>query len=368
MGPREWHLGFWLGAMALLVAGIAVFRDILLPFISGMVLAYFLNPLADRLEKQGMSRIAAASSIVGLVVLALVLALVFLLPILAVQLKNLAVGMPAEIERLKLALEAAARDRLGAHYPQAQAAIEKAIADMQSGWAGSAAAMASALWSGGLAVVNVLSLILITPIVVFYLLVDWHAMLERIDHWLPRDHAATIRTLAGEIDTSVAAFIRGQGAICLLLGALYAAGLSAVGLRYGLVVGLATGVLGFVPIVGWVLGTLIALGLAVVQFGLSAGALVAVLMVMGAGLALDTAVLSPRFVGQKVGLHPVWLIFALFAFSYLLGFVGTLIAVPLAAALGVLVRHALKLYLESDIYGGKPAAGGDVKRSTKVKS
>lgn len=353
---RERHLGFWLVALALLVAAIAVFHEILLPFVSAMVIAYFLSPLADRLERDGLGRSAAAGVIVGLLALALVLAVVVLLPLLASQIKSLAVALPTEAERLRVTLEASARERLGAHFPALEAAIARGIAELQASWTGAAGSVLAAVWNRGLALVNIVSLLLITPLVVFYLLVDWHPMLARLSSWLPRDHASTIRRLAGEMNEAIAAFIRGQGTICLALGVFYALGLTLVGLQYGLVTGLATGIAGFIPIVGWLLGLIATLALGIAQFGLAAWPLLAITLVLAAGLALDTAVLSPRFVGQKVGLHPVWLIFALFAFSYLLGFVGTLVAVPVAAAIGVLARHGLALYLDSGVFLGEASA------------
>jgi predicted PurR-regulated permease PerM len=180
-------------------------------------------------------------------------------------------------------------------------------------------------------------------------------MLERIDKALPRDHAPTIRRLAGEINDAVAAFIRGQGAICLVLGVFYAVGLSWAGIDYGLLVGLSTGLLAFIPVIGWIVGVLCAGTLALVQFWPDPAPLLKAIGVLVAGIALDTAFLSPRFVGQKIGLHPVWMIFALFVFSYLFGLVGTLVAVPMAAAMAVLVRFAVQLYLDSSVYRGGDA-------------
>jgi predicted PurR-regulated permease PerM len=181
-------------------------------------------------------------------------------------------------------------------------------------------------------------------------------MLERLDDALPRDHAPTIRRLATGINDAVAAFIRGQGTICLVLGVFYAIGLSWAGIDYGLLVGLTTGLLAFIPIIGWLLGLIFASGLAIVQFWPDPAPLLKAVGVLVCGIAIDTAFLSPRFVGQKIGLHPVWMIFALFVFSYLFGLVGTLVAVPLAAAMGVLVRFAVQLYLDSSVYKGSGAA------------
>ena len=157
----------------------------------------------------------------------------------------------------------------------------------------------------------------------------------------------------------MAAFIRGQGTICLVLGVFYAIGLSWAGIDYGLLVGLSTGLLAFIPIIGWLLGLIFAAGLAIVQFWPDPTPLLKAVGVLVCGIAIDTAFLSPRFVGQKIGLHPVWMIFALFVFSYLFGLVGTLVAVPMAAAIGVLVRFAVQLYLDSSVYKGSSAAVAD---------
>jgi predicted PurR-regulated permease PerM len=356
---RRPHLWFWLGVLLLLIAVLAVFRDILLPFIAGIVIAYFINPLVDRLEARGVNRGIAAILIVGLALVAFIFALVLVAPMIATQAKQLAVTLPGEAERLRGVLESGLKEKLGPRYAGIETAIAKGLSDLQASWSGMLGQVLTNVLSRGMALVNVLSVLLITPLVVFYLVVDWHAMLKTVENWLPREHKDTVLSLARDVDAAVSAFIRGQGTICLLLGIFYAIGLSLVGLRYGLVIGLATGLLAFVPVAGWALGLIVALGLAVAQFGLDPLSLAMVAGILCAGMAIDTAFLSPRLVGEEVGLHPVWLIFSLFAFSYLLGFVGTLIAVPLAAAVVVLVRHALKLYMQSDVYlGVKPGPPG----------
>ncbi len=348
---------FWLLALLALLGALALFKDILLPFVSGILLAYFLNPLTDKLQRLGLSRTLAAGLLVVIFGTLLVIGVVLLAPVLAAQIETLAKSLPGGIERARKAVEAIARERLGSHFVMVQTAIDRAVAELQANGSSLFAAAASALWSRGAALINVVSLVLITPLVVFYLLVDWHPMLERARLWLPRDHAATIETLAADINDAVAAFIRGQGAVCLCLGLFYAVGLALVGLPYGVLVGLATGVMGFVPMVGWVVGTAVAAGIALVEFAPKFTPVASVLAVMVAGMALDTAVLSPRLVGQKVGLHPVWLIFALFAFSYLFGIVGTLVAVPVSAALAVLARFGIARYLDSDVYHGHTHQG-----------
>ena len=282
-------------------------------------------------------------------VCALVALLVFVVPLLLTQAQEFAVSLPEEIARLRSLLEGWARVRLGTHYPEFQTGIERASQAISDNWASVAGVLASSLWSQGLALFNFLSLMLVTPLVVFYVLIDWNRMLAKIDSWLPREHAATIRRLAADINDAVSAFIRGQGTVCLVLALYYAMALSAAGLRYGLLVGLGTGLMSFVPFVGWALGLITATTIATVQFWPEVAPILIVVGIFAGAQVLDAGFLSPYIVGSKIGLHPVWLIFSLFVFSYLFGFVGVLVAVPIAAAIGVLVRFALKVYLESDV-------------------
>ena len=227
--------------------------------------------------------------------------------------------MPAAFTKARILVEAIAEERLGSRFGDFKLGLDKAVAGLEIDWGSILPALMRSAWSHGLAVVNFASLLLITPLVVFYLLVDWHPMLARIDGWLPRQSAPTIRRLAAEIDAAIGAFIRGQGLICLILGVLYAIGLSWAGLRYGLLIGLATGLVSFVPFVGWVAGLAVSAGMIVAQAWPDLVPLYKVIGVFAAGMALDAAFLSPRIVGQRVGLHPLWLIFALLAFSYALG-------------------------------------------------
>ena len=343
---------FWLSAFIVLLLAIGLLRDVLLPFVAGLAIAYFLNPLVDRLSALGLGRLWPAVLIVlgvGVLVVAL---LVLVVPIVLAQAQQLAVALPGELEHLKELVDSWARTRLGSRYPAFQSGLDQASRSLGDNWAALAGIVASSLWQRGLALFNFGSLMLVTPLVVFYLLVDWNEMVAKVDGWLPRDHAPTIRRLMSEINDAVAAFIRGQGTVCLALGAYYATALTVSGLKYGLLVGLVTGILSFVPFVGWALGLITAGTLAIVQFWPDATMLGIVAAVFLGGQALDAAFLSPSIVGSKIGLHPVWLIFALFVFGYLFGFVGLLVAVPVAAAIGVVVRFALQVYLSSSVYRG----------------
>lgn len=354
----ERQAAFWLIAAVALVLLIGLLKEILLPFVAGIVLAYSLNPLADRLERWGVARIAASALIVALLMVGIVLAFVYLVPILVAQGQAMALALPGQLAQLKQLLEGVARETLGPAAPQAEAAIDDAINAVSQNWDSLAAIVAQSLWTQGKAVFNFLSLMLVTPLVVFYILTDWRPMLRQIDSWLPRQHAGPLRRLAADVNDAVGAFIRGQGTVCLILGVFYAIGLSLVGLDYGLLIGLATGLGAFVPFVGWALGTIVATVIALVQFWPDT---VPVLMVLGvflAGQVLDASFLSPQIVGSRVGLHPVWVIFALIAFSYLFGLVGVLVAIPMAAAVGVIVRFALRAYLGSAVYTGAASPAG----------
>ncbi len=350
----ERQLVFWvivlLGALGLL----ALLKGMLLPFVVGVAVAYFLNPIADALQRIGLGRGLAATIIIlaGFVVGAVVLAVA--MPLIVEQTKAAIAALPGGVERLKAAIEAAARASLGEHFPAARDAITRAAGDIAQGGSGLLATVARGLWGQGQALFSLASLALVTPIVVYYLLVDWHPMLERIDGWLPREHAPTIRRLAGEMNNAVAAFVRGQGLVCIVLVAYYVTALVWLRVDYGVLIGVATGIFAFVPYVAWALGLLAAVVVTLMKHWPSLTEVMIVAGVFAAGMVLETALLAPRLVGERLGLHPLWLLFALFVFSYLFGFVGTVVAVPLAAATAVLTRYGLERYLASSFYLGAP--------------
>jgi predicted PurR-regulated permease PerM len=354
----ERHALFWLLAAIVFAALLHTLAPVLLPFVIGLTLAYFLNPLVDALSALKIPRWLSAAIILLLSVCVIAAAFVFLVPLLAQQTESLVAAFPSEFAKFKALAEGIARDRLGARFPEAEAAVSRALTGLQDALPGFATSVMQSLWSQGTAAFNFFSLMLVTPLVFFYALVDWPKMVAKIDSWLPRRNAPQIRALAGEIDSRVSAFIRGQGTVCLILAVFYALALSALGLHYGLLIGLLTGLLSFIPFAGWALGLITATALAAAQFWPDVMAVLLVPGVFLAGQVLDAALLSPQIVGSKIGLHPVWLIFALLAFSYLFGFLGLLVAVPVAAAIGVLVRFSLQTYLGSDLYSGHDAAKG----------
>jgi predicted PurR-regulated permease PerM len=212
------------------------------------------------------------------------------------------------------------------------------------------------LWGGGVAFFNLLSLLFITPLVAFYLLRDWDGIVAVVDDWLPRDHAPVIRAQLAAVDRVLSGFVRGQLTVCLVLGVFYALGLGLVRLDFGLVIGLATGLISFVPVFGTLVGFAVGIGVALVQFGF-AWQVAAVAGVFLAGQAIEGNFLTPKLVGSRVGLHPVWTIFALLAGGALAGFTGLLLAVPAAAVIGVLSRFAVARWVASDAYRGDDGPG-----------
>lgn len=352
----ERHALFWTITALLFAYLIQLLAPVLLPFVIGLLLAYFFSPIVDTLSRLGLPRWASSLLLLAFVVFLIVLALVFVVPILVQQAAGLVEAAPRQVDRLKALIEGSARDYLGSRYPQAESVVRSALDTVTSSMPSLLAGVARSIWNQGSAAFNFVSFILVTPIVFFYALKDWPKILAKVDSWLPRDNVDQLRALGKEIDGRVSAFIRGQGAVCIILAFYYAVALSFAGLEYGLLVGLFTGLAAFIPVVGWWLGTFTAVGLAIVQFWPDGAPILIVIAIMLVGQALESVVLTPNIIGSEVGLHPVWVIFSLLTFSYLFGFLGLLVAVPVSAAIGVLVRFALKTYLASSVYKGGDSA------------
>ena len=348
--------GFWFGALLLLVLLLWVFQEILLPFIAGFVLAYFLDPVADRLEKAGLPRHAATLVILAVAIAAVVLAVLLLAPILVDQAIKLANDLPDLMTSLMARLDEVTPQSLKDLLEQTGSSATGSIGDIASKLTGWLVSVLQTLLTGGLALVNIVSLLFITPIVAFYLLLDWDHLVAKVDSWLPRDHLEEVRGIFRDIDKAMAGFIRGQGTVCLLLGLFYGVGLSLAGLKFGLAIGIGAGLLSFIPYVGALIGGVLAIGVGLVQFWPDYTMVLIIIAIFAAGQFIEGNFLSPKLVGGSIGLHPVWLMFALFAFGYLFGFVGLLLAVPMAAATGVLIRYGLGRYLGSRLYRETPEA------------
>jgi len=343
---------FWMAALVVFILVLWLLSEILLPFIAGLAIAYLLRPVTDRLERLGVHRLAAALIIITLVVMAFVVLILLVAPVLSGQLWSFIEKIPSYVTKLQSLLTDPSR-------PWVQKLVgaglnpDKSVGDLVTQGLGWVTTFLKSLWSGGRALVSLFSLIVVTPVVAFYLIYDWHRMIATVDSWIPVQHRATVRQLAREIDAAIAGFVRGQSAVCIILGSFYAVALTLTGLNFGLLIGLLSGLITFIPYVGSMTGLILALGVAVAQFWPDYGSIVMVLGIFLVGQFLEGNVLAPKLVGESVGLHPVWLIFALLAFGYLFGFVGLLVAVPLAATIGVLARFALRRYLESSLYTGE---------------
>lgn len=344
---------FWIGALAIFIIFLMVFSSILLPFVAGMALAYFLDPVADWLERRGLSRMMATVVILITFVLLFALSLIIIIPVVVAQASDFITRIPGYISSLQQLVAGTGSTILPDWVATQVESIRENFSKLLAEGAGFIGTLLTQIWNSGKSLVDVVSLLVVTPVVAFYLLLDWDRMVQKVDSLIPRDHVQTVRQIASDMDGTIAGFVRGQGSMCLILAVYYAVGLSLAGLNFGLLIGFATGMLSFIPYVGATLCLLIAGGVALVQFGADYVSIAIVLGVFFIGQFMEGNILQPKLVGGSVGLHPVWLMFALFAFGAMFGFVGLLIAVPAAAAVGVLVRFALSRYLESDLYHGR---------------
>ena len=346
----------WGIALVVFVALLVLLKSILLPFVAGMAIAYLLDPVCDRLEAMGVSRTIATSIVTAIFALVVILLLLLIVPLVIQQVIAFLGSLPDFIARTQ--------DRLLPYYMQLQQQFDlpavTELGEIARTRIGTALAWLAGLLEGlitqGLAIANLLSLIFITPVVAFYLLRDWDRLVARVDDLLPRDHAEVMRQLAKQANESLAGFARGQSMVCVLLGAFYAVALTLVGLPFGAIVGLVAGLLTFIPYVGCLTGFVVSMAIAVGQFdNWGSIALVAVIFVVGQ--VIEGNFLTPKLVGDRVGLHPVWIIFALLAGGALFGFLGLLLAVPVAALIGVLVRFSIAQYRASKLYlGPRPPA------------
>lgn len=361
----------WIGVALVAVALLYFLSSVILPFVAAMGLAYLLDPVADKLERLGLSRLMATLAILLVAVLIILALTAVAVPPLLRQLTSFIEAFPDLVDKA----QGAVMDRGGALLDKLQLDVGKifgaeaaANVDAQkvapglvrigSQWLLSAM---KTLLSGGAAVINIASLMVVTPVVAFYLLLDWDRMIARIEANVPPRDRPRMHLIARDIDKALAGFVRGQSLLALFLGVWYAAGLTLVGVNYGLLIGLIGGVLSFIPYVGSLTVLVLSLIVAIAQAwpdltlpGLAVG-------VFAVGQFLEGNVLSPRLVGDAMGLHPVWLIFALMAFGALFGFVGLLIGAPVAAVIGVLVRHGLAVYRDSAFFSAQapPDAGSD---------
>lgn len=341
----------WSAAFALFLAGVYVLRDVLLPFVAGIVIAYFLDPVTSKLQKRIHSRIAAVCVVSAVLILLFLLCVLIVVPIVQKQLSLFVANLPLYVSLLWEKIEPYVND-VRHLLPKQTDTLRQNAAGHLSGGVKILLGTAQKLLSGSMALVNLLSVLVITPVVAFYLLRDWTKFCLAIRRLMPREEAKTIRSLLAQMNDIISGFVRGQATVCLCLGAFYAVGLTLSGLDLGLLIGLGIGAMSFIPYVGSTVGFALSVGLAAVQFD-DWHRVAVIVVVFFLGQMLEGNVLTPKLVGEKVGLHPVWVMFALLAGAALFGFLGVLIAVPAAAIIGVLVRFGIQKYMESPLYLGK---------------
>jgi predicted PurR-regulated permease PerM len=345
--PIREQAKYWGVALAVMFLLLWFLGDVILPFLVGGAIAYFMDPVADRLERLGLSRVAATAVLTMGAVVVVVLLVLSVIPTLVSQLTSLIDSAPRFATQFQ--------NFLIERFPSLQdetSTMRTTLAQIASAIQSQGAELAQGLLSSALGVLNAVVFIVVVPVVAFYMLMDWDHLIARVDSMLPRDHAPTIRRLAKEIDLTLSAFVRGQMTVCLLLGTFYSVALMLAGLQFGLVVGAIAGAITFIPYVGALVGGALAIGLALFQFWGDWVSIGIVAAIFSIGQFIEGNILTPKLVGSSVGLHPVWLIFALSAFGAVFGIVGMLVAVPVAAALGVLLRFAIQQYQESLLYRG----------------
>ena len=346
--PIKDQAKYWGIAITVIIVLLWQLGDVILPFVLGGAIAYCLDPIADRLERLGLSRIAAVAVITLVATLAFILLFLLVIPTLIQQTAQLIETAPDVFNRLQNALTTRFPELMDETSTIRQQLI--AIGETIQSKGGE---LVNGVLSSALGLINMLIFLVVVPVVAFYLLLDWDNMTAKIDEMLPRDHLPVVRRLASQVDKTLASFIRGQGTVCLILGTYYAISLMLAGLNFGLVVGFIAGLVSFIPYIGALVGGVLAIGLALFQFWgdwVSIGIIGGIFMV---GQFLEGNILTPKLVGNSVGLHPVWLLFALSVFGSLFGFVGMLVAVPVAAMIGVFARYGIEQYKDSLLYRGK---------------
>lgn len=353
------QIRFWLIGFVVFCLLVWLLSGVLAPFVTGMIIAYLLDPACDRLQRLGMPRWLATTVLLLLFLIVAILAVLIVVPILITQVTGLVSAVPDYVTRATARLQpliADLRHRVSAaNFSEIQKAVSQYAGNAVS-WIGT---VLGSLWQGGMALIDLLSLVFITPVVAFYMLRDWDHMIGVIDNNLPVAQRETIRGLGREVNRTLSRFIRGQLIVCLLLGVFYAIALTILGLNFGLLVGLMTGILSIIPYVGSLVGLVSSMGIAFVQYDdWTMWALVLGIFLLGQ--FLEGNFVTPKLVGESVGLHPVWVIFALLAAGSLFGFTGVMLAVPMAAVIGVLTRFALHRYRQSALYRQPPSDPPDM--------
>ena len=351
--PR-WHLpasrglqaAFWLTLILVVSLSGVLVSNIMVPFVVGAVLAYFMQPTMRWLTRHGVPRAAGAAGLLTLIMGGLLGALAFAAPIILTEIAELLERAPQILIQIK--------DVFGEGSPgvfrSASEQTEEFLSDAATAASENREEVLAGLYAGVAGLTQLALFWVVMPVVAFYTLMDWDRLIRTLDDAIPRHHLAAVRNLAADIDATMAGFVRGQALVCAILAISYATVLLLVGLDYGFAIGTLSGLISFIPYVGAILGGALAVGVAMWQFWSEPYLIMAVVALYGVGQVLEQQILVPKLIGDSVKLHPVWLIFAVLALGSLFGFVGALLSVPLAAVLGVLVRHAYARYRASPLF------------------
>lgn len=349
---KERQTWLLIGLGIALVACLYLLKSILMPFLTGLLVAYAMNPAVRRFETWGISRNLGTGFMILSFFLSIGLLLFIAIPFIQTELLLLASHIPQYGERIMAALKPLL-DEASLYIEPTDLERLRSLASSYMGdvisWG---IRVLAGILTNGLAIANLISLIVITPIVAFYCLRDWPTIISSLDRWIPRPYEPTLKHIFRDINQTIGGFAKGQALVCLMVGTYYAITLTLAGLDFSFVVGVIIGIMAFIPYVGATVGFMLSIGIALAQFPdwHSVGVIAAIFAV---GQTIEGYLLIPYFVGDRIGLHPVWVLFALLAGGVLYGFVGILFALPVAAAIGVIIRHIFKIYLKSPYYLGR---------------
>lgn len=341
--------------IGLLVGMVYLLDAMLMPFIAGMIIAYLADPIANRFQRWGMNRPLAVASVFLIMLLLLVASLLILIPLIVQQSKQLGNAVPSVFDWIENVLAPQVREWTGY---DVRTELENVQDTLSEHWQDAGSYLAHALGQigrSGVAFATWITYVALIPVVAFYLLLDWKRLLSNIADLIPRQWLSETMRLAKRCDDVLAAFLRGQLLVMLCLGVIYALGLTLMGLNFGLLIGVISGLVSIVPFLGFIVGLGVALIVALFQFE-SWWPLMGVVAVFATGQVIESAVLQPKLLGDRIGLHPVAVIFAVLAGGNLFGLTGVLLALPAAAVIMVLLREVKDFYKESALYDAANSA------------
>tara|TARA_R110002073_G_scaffold131684_4_gene278380 strand:- start:314 stop:1366 length:1053 start_codon:yes stop_codon:yes gene_type:complete len=341
---------FWLAAALFIGLFVWAFNEILLPFVAGITIAYLLNPILVRLAKFKLSRTVATVLILSLFFIVLIALLGLLIPPIYQEILQLADRAPEYVDSLWARLQpylAIVEERVNEN--DLDQSLRDALKGNISNALGAGTELLGGILSGGRTLVKFGTFVVVTPLVAFFMMIEWQSIVSWVDDQLPRHSYDQVRTLLGRIDKKIAGFIRGQLLVALSLGVLYAFALSIAGLQFGFIIGITAGLLSVIPLFGSAVGLVVSVGVAYLQSP-DIGFILTIAGIFLIGQLLEGNVIAPKLMGQSVGLHPLWILFALMAGGSLFGIVGMVLAVPVAASVGVLISFMLERYKESSYY------------------